>query len=681
MLAKIVPTTYQRISTMGTAGIWNLLLTTWSYENDLAIPISDVKEKFSGGLSRCYKTGYIEKIIKIDYASLYPFEQLTWNIFPIFDITGVMKKMLMYLTTTRNIYKKLAINDNLDNEEVTLLKEIEHDTHEKFLNKNFTPSDTSMFKTRQLPIKILNNSLFGALGSDVAFNWSDNVSAARITCIGRLKLRHAISWFNEYNCTPLYAVTDGVNFQIPEKTNIYIKENEMFNVDVRGDINDLWKYGGDVGITALINKFNKEEMTGYMSVDDDGKSDSCLNISRINYATLTKEKIKLTGNTIKSKVMPEYVKEFIDKGLRLILNGKGKEFVDYYYDYADDIRYKQIPLKKIASKSKIKISLNAYKNRGTDKNGRQKAMQAHMELLIQEREKIARDLFKEHIDDFILDQENRTIDDFSIDEIMKMVSDHMPPERELDSTVYYVNIGYRKSHGDSKVVKDKITGEDRFCSMLVSDEDLNKEISYNYEKYLSGFNTKVATLLVGFETEIAKKILVKINKEGDLVKEMFTSDQLVLNNFDLDDLKDSMYLEDLEVDFWNKTGYDPRLIWDGFSMHDDNKVHYEIYEHALNYLNEKMIKDNKPNRIKSINDKHKEGDLVLIKNRKINEDEEEGELKYDTYYQIGLYNGTFIEIIKKNVEIPKSEYELKLDEIKKIEEEKIKKLEVISLDM
>jgi len=81
MLAKIVPTTYQRICTMGTASIWNLLLTAWSYENDLAIPEPDRYEKFSGGLARCFRMGYSKRIVKIDYASLYPMLQLTWDIF------------------------------------------------------------------------------------------------------------------------------------------------------------------------------------------------------------------------------------------------------------------------------------------------------------------------------------------------------------------------------------------------------------------------------------------------------------------------------------------------------------------------------------------------------------------------------------------------------------------------
>ena len=80
----------------------------------------------------------------------------------------------------------------------------------------------------------------------------------------------------------------------------------------------MWQYDGQKGIKALIAKYNKEEMKPpFMSVDDDGESISCLNLSRINYATLSlakdkktgemKEKIKLTGNTIKSKIMPEYI--------------------------------------------------------------------------------------------------------------------------------------------------------------------------------------------------------------------------------------------------------------------------------------------------------------------------------------------------------------------------------------
>jgi DNA polymerase elongation subunit (family B) len=676
MLAKIVPTTYHRVCTMGTASIWNLLMTAWSYENDLAIPIPDKIERFSGGLARCYKVGFSKRIKKIDYASLYPMIQLTDNVFPMFDVTNVLKKMLLYLTTTRNIYKKMANGDNLNNEEVTLLKQIDHEMHVKYINNKLSPADLLMCKVKQLPIKILNNSLFGALGSAISFNWSDNVCAARITCTGRLHLRHAISYFTKYGCTALLAVTDGINFSYPETTTIKVTDTEVIEGVQEGKIEDLWQYGGKVGLNALIEKYNKEEMKPpFMSVDDDGDSLSCLNLSRINYASLSlakdkktgemKERVKLTGNTIKSKIMPEYIEEFIDKGLNMVLHGQGSEFVKYYYDYCDDIRYMQIPLKKIASKSKIKTTLTAYKKRGTDKNGREKGVQAHMELLIEKRNKIAEELFEKHRESLDLSKVKKEL---TIDDKLKYIANYMPPEPELDSVVYYVNSGYKKSHGDSRIIVDKVTGKERYCATLISNEDLlenpNMKGEYNYEKYLDAFNKRVESLLVGFDPEIQKKILVKIGKEGDLKKEDFTSDELVLKNFDDDDYDDSMFLEELEVDFWNKTGYDPRKVWNGFKMYDDSKVYYEIYDNALNHLNKLMTESNKP-RIRSINDDYKDGDLVLIKD--------------GSEYHVAAYNGEYMQIVRENVQVPKSEIELELDRIREEKERKIEELRAIDL--
>jgi len=684
ILAKIVPTTYHRICTMGTAGIWNLLLTAWSYENDLAIPDSDVKINFSGGLTRTYKRGYCTRIIKIDYASLYPMIQLTHDVFPMFDITGVMKKMLLYLTTTRNIYKKMAAGTPLDNEEIELLQQIDPEVHVRYKNNLLTSEDKAMFKVKQLPIKILNNSLYGALGSNVSFNWSDNVCAQRITCVARIQLRHAIYWFSKFGCIALLAVTDGINFKIPDYTTIKVSDEGIFEGTTEGLNEDMWHYRGKRGIQALIDLFNETEMPKpYMSVDNDGEFISCLNLARINYATLLlvkdkktgqmKEKVKLTGNTIKSKALPEYIEEFIDNGLDLILHGKGKEFVDYYYSYAEDIRYMQIPLKKIASKSKIKQTLKAYKNRGNDKNGRQKGKQAHMELLIRQREELAEKLFEKH--KLELGFTNPEKEPKKIEDKIKAVINYMPQEPELDSTVYYVNTGYAKSHGDSKEdLKDKDTGELRMASTLISSKDLQENPNmcgtYNYEKYLDAFNKRISSIFVGFEPEVTKKIPVKIIKKGEKAGELKKAEfsplmnELELKSFDLDDFDESMHLEDMEVDFWNKTGYDPRKVWNEFKMHENYKVYYEIYENALNYLNDLMMKSGKP-MIKSINDDYQSGDLVLIKD--------------DAQYHVGAFNGVFMEIVRDNVNVPKSELELELDRMREENQKKIESLEANEL--
>ena len=715
LLAKIVPTVYSRVATMGNAAVWNLLMTAWSYENDLAIPHPDEVERFSGGLARCYKKGYTKRLLKIDYDGMYPMIQLTHDVFPMFDITGVIKDMLSYLTTTRNIYKKLARSVSLKDNEVELLKTIDHETYDKYVSNSFTKEERNLFKVKQLPIKILNNSLFGALGSGFAFNWSDNICAARITTTGRIYLRQAISWFSKYGLDPLLAVTDGINFGIPNLTNIIVK-NEGDKI-IRGlvPIEEAWQYNGEVGVSALIEKFNEEYMPKpYMGVDNDGEFDSCLNLSRINYALKTGMKIKFTGNTIKSKTMPEYIEEFIDNGMEYILNGDGEGFIDYYNDYAENIFYMQVPLKKIASKSRIKNSLDDYNNRGTDKNGKLKAKQAHMELILAEREKIARKLFEDDFEKF-KDDTDVPMEEYSIFDIMEKVETYMPPEPELSSTVYYVNTGLRKSHGDVKA--DPKTGETIIRAKLINAKDLEENPkmigNYNVEKYLAAFNKRAKVLLDGFDLEIRDDILVKIVRKKvedasgskveqiELKKGEFNSDQLVLKNFVHDDYDNSMYLEDKEVEFWNKTGYDPSLIWDGFKTKDDEKhglLYPEVYNHALNHLGDAMEKSGKP-RVKSINDKLNKSDYVLIKTftkvgdfigkdtitQPINKNKPHIEGKH--VFQIGKYwlrnrfdigynNGEFIEILREDVDIPLSPIENEWIETEKIKDIELSKLRV-----
>ena len=82
LIAKLLPTTYMRSSTMGTAGQWKLIMAAWSYENGLAIPELAKKRPFTGGLARLLEVGYAKNVIKLDFAALYPKTQLTHGIFP-----------------------------------------------------------------------------------------------------------------------------------------------------------------------------------------------------------------------------------------------------------------------------------------------------------------------------------------------------------------------------------------------------------------------------------------------------------------------------------------------------------------------------------------------------------------------------------------------------------------------
>ena len=107
LIGKMLPTTFQRACTMGTAGIWKLILLAWCYEHTLAVPSFDVSKRFTGGLSRLLKVGYADRVVKLDYNSLYPSIILTWNIASDLDISNSMVSMLEYVLSEREKYKDL----------------------------------------------------------------------------------------------------------------------------------------------------------------------------------------------------------------------------------------------------------------------------------------------------------------------------------------------------------------------------------------------------------------------------------------------------------------------------------------------------------------------------------------------------------------------------------------------
>ncbi len=651
LLAKIVPTSYSRVSTMGNAAVWNLLMTTWSYERGLAIPIPDVKESFSGGLARCYRKGLNKRIVKLDFASLYPMLQLTYGIFPQFDITGVMQKMLLYLSTTRNIYKNLAGGKTLKPDQVDLLKLIDEQVYLKYVSGDkFSSEEKNMFKVKQLPIKIINNSFFGALGSAVAFNWSDNVCASRITCSGRIHLRQMIMWFYKYEFIPLLAVTDGVNFTYPEVSKYKLDGTEL---PEPLPIEEIWKYVSDgkelTGVKAIVEYFNDNIMPKpFMGVDMDGIWLSSLNLSRINYANLSaegfdekknkkiEEKIKLTGNTIKSKVMPEYIEDFIDVGLNLILHGKGEEFVEFYNEYLQKIYYKQIPLKKIATKKKYKITVHQYRHRGNDKNGRLKAKMAHMEAVSADRDLV---VIAEYHKVFGVPNGNVTMD-----EMHKAVA-HLLPNEEIDSYIYYVNVGTKKSHADSGMIDDPNNqGGKMLCAKVIKTKDLENNPNmlgeYNVDKYVAAFNSKVKSILEGFEPNIRKMILIS----NPANREYFSPSELELKSFPADDLEGSLVLEDMELEFWNRTGLKPSNIWDGYKLPEPKALdEIDEYYEKINWINAQFKERNDPRVVKSVNDEIGEGDLVLYKNFNI----------YDLYRKV---ENKFI-LVRGNMFLPQNEKE------------------------
>lgn len=496
LLASMVPTTYERVSTMGTATLWKMLMLAWSYKYNLAIPKKDEKRPFVGGLSRLLKTGYSTNVLKLDFSSLYPSIQLVHKVFPKCDVTGAMEAMLKYFRDTRIKYKKLA-------------------------SEYYGVDDkkSSSYGRKQLPIKIFINSMFGSLSAPQVFPWGEMDSGEMVTCTGRQYLRHMIRWFMGRGYSPLVLDTDGVNFSSPEgvENRIYIGKGN----------NELVVVGKEYkGADADVAEYNDLYMRDEMGLDTDGTWPSCINVARKNYALLTdKGKVKLTGNSIKSKTLQGFLVEFIDEGLKMLLKGDGKSFIEYYYSYVEKIYNKQIPLSKIANKSRVKLTVEEYKKRSNQvtKAGNPMSKMAHMELVIRENLRV-----------------------------------------NLGDTIYYVNNGTAMSHGDvqNKKLSDG-TKETILRCYRIPEKDIEENPDmcgdYNVPRYLSIFNKRVEPLLVVFKQEVRDTLIVKNPKD----RQFFTNKQCELINGlarkegDQDDLNEVLSLSVEEDVFWNKMNRDP----------------------------------------------------------------------------------------------------------------------------
>jgi DNA polymerase elongation subunit (family B) len=436
-----------------------------------------------------------------------------------------MKGLLTYFRNSRIMYKNLAAE-----------------------YKDIDKKKSTSFDRKQLPIKIFINAFFGSLSAPQVFPWGDIDMGEQITTTGRQYLRQMLKFFSKRGYSPLVCDTDGMNFSLPEggvDDRVYIGKGK----------NWLVKEGKEYrGYDADVAEFNDIFMKGEMGLDCDGTWDSCINLARKNYATMEQNgKIKFTGNSIKSKKMPKYIEKFLDKGVKQLLNGNGKEFIEWYYEYIQKIFDEKVPLAEIASKSRVKLSIENYikRSKQTTIAGNLMSRQAHMELII-----------KDGI------------------------------QSNLGDTILYVNNGTKASHGDVQKInkpnkgwtqeqisehikgygvplKDSMESFVQLNCYRINPSDLenNPEMlgSYNIQRAIATFNKRVEPLTIVFDDEVRKTLLVK-NPED---RSFYTTDQCKLINGkpfspeDQDDVYENlMKMEQGEIDFWNKVGIDPNYIYE-----------------------------------------------------------------------------------------------------------------------
>lgn len=290
-------------------------------------------------------------------------------------------------------------------------------------------------------------------------------------------------------------------------------------------------------------------MRGEMALDTDGVWPSCINLARKNYAVMdAKGKIKLTGNSIKSKKLPIYIEEFLDKGIKMLLQGDGKGFVEYYYEYLQKIYDKKIPLSKIAQRAKVKLTIDEYKKRLNTKTkaGNSMSRMAHMELAIQEKLNV-------NLGDVIMYVNNGT--KASQGDVQKMTVKQLKDLTEYNK----VNKPNLPELKDGVVVNCYMLDKD----ILDNNPDLTGD--YNVPRAIVTFNKRIEPLMVVFQEEVRNGLIVnEPEKRG-----IFTTSQCELINGqpladgDQDRLKeDVLDITEAELKYWERRGLSPFYMYD-----------------------------------------------------------------------------------------------------------------------
>ena len=226
-ICKMLPVPFEKMCTMGTAAIWKYIMCTWSYENNLAIPELIETHAFTGGLSRLLVTGYVDRILKLDYNSLYPSIILTHDINSKIDIMGAMSAMLEYILTKREEYKGEKKSADKKVREITQLIENEPNNKELLDELKKYKSKYTLFDNMQSAVKVIGNGFFGSYGSGSVFPWSDLICAEETTCTGRMALRLMIGWFTKLGYKPL------VGDSFTGDTPLFIKDNKTGLIDIK----------------------------------------------------------------------------------------------------------------------------------------------------------------------------------------------------------------------------------------------------------------------------------------------------------------------------------------------------------------------------------------------------------------------------------------------------------------
>ena len=307
--AQIFPYNYQDVIVRGNATRINALFLREYFRQRHSIPELPMPRAFEGGYTDIFFTGVAHNVWHCDVASLYPSIMLQFDCFPVTDELQIFRHLLTDLRNFR-LEAKAKMRAERD------------------------PARQHHLQALQNTFKILLNSFYGYLGFAQG-HFADFDAAARVTQTGRDLLKKMIDRLNTRGAQVIEVDTDGIYFVPPE------------NIDIDHLQKDLAK-----------------ELPSGIDVEIDEQFDAMLSYKAKNYALLTKEgDVIIKGGALKSRGLEKFQRLFLEKMIKMIMQGKPEAVADLRNDFERNIRNRVWKIDMLMKTDTLQDSLEKYRGK------------------------------------------------------------------------------------------------------------------------------------------------------------------------------------------------------------------------------------------------------------------------------------------------------------------------------
>jgi DNA polymerase, archaea type len=320
--AQIFPYNYQDVIVRGNATRINAVFLREYFRQRHSIPELPIARPFEGGYTDIFFTGIARNVWHCDIASLYPSIMLQFDCFPASDQLQIFRHLLTDLRAFRLEAKTKLRSEN-------------------------DPTKQHHLQALHNTFKILVNSFYGYLGFAQG-HFADFDAAARVTQIGRDLLKKMIDWLNRQEAKVIEVDTDGIYF-VPPVASASSRSVQDHRQDADATIEELQK-----GLAEILPPG--------IEVEFDEQFDAMFSYKAKNYALLTKNgDVIIKGGALKSRGLEKFQRVFLEKMIKLIMEGRPEEISQLRDEFEKKIRNREWKIDMLMKTDTLQDSLEKYR--------------------------------------------------------------------------------------------------------------------------------------------------------------------------------------------------------------------------------------------------------------------------------------------------------------------------------